>query len=163
MHERMHERRHNPADLCHADDLACFKAAVEDAVARSAAAGGAEVAVAFSRRFKFPNGRWCCVHTSGCLQGTRWHFVCKLLRAQEAKERAIRALLLAVSHELRTPAQSGLAASQLLAQRAAVLQDAEAAFLAEAVRASCGLLLGAWPCMRRASMRRRRKRTNFRL
>jgi hypothetical protein len=69
--------------------------------------------------------------------------VCKLLRDQEAKEKAIRRLLLSVLPELRTPAQSGLAAAQLLAQRASVLADSEASFLVQAMSASCGLLLGA--------------------
>jgi signal transduction histidine kinase len=68
--------------------------------------------------------------------------VCKLLRAQEEKERAIRSLLLSISHELREPAQSGLAASQLLSQRRSVRADAEATFLVDAIGASCGLLLG---------------------
>ena len=72
--------------------------------------------------------------------------MCKLLRKQEEKERSMRSLLLAISHELRTPAQSGLASSQLLAQRASVTEDTEAAFLVQAIGASCGLLLGARSC-----------------
>ena len=79
-------------------------------------------------------------------QGSRWSLVCKLLRKQEEKERSMRSLLLAISHELRTPAQSGLASSQLLAQRASVTEDTEAAFLVQAIGASCGLLLGACSC-----------------
>ncbi len=77
-------------------------------------------------------------------QGSRWYLVCRLLQAQQAKEQALRQLLLSVSHELREPAQSGLAASTLLAQRASVSSDAEASFLVQAVTASYGLLLGAF-------------------
>jgi hypothetical protein len=69
--------------------------------------------------------------------------VCKSAASQIAKEAALRSLLLSVSAELRTPAQSGLAASQLLAQRASIAGDDEALFLVQAVGASCGLLLGA--------------------
>jgi K+-sensing histidine kinase KdpD len=66
-----------------------------------------------------------------------------MLREQEAKEQGVRNLLLSISHELREPTQSSLAASQLLAQHANVVQDSEAAFLVQAIRASCGFLLGA--------------------
>jgi hypothetical protein len=51
--------------------------------------------------------------------------------------------LLSISFELREPAQSGLAASQLLMQRASVANDEDAIFLARAIGASCRLLLGA--------------------
>ena len=50
------------------------------------------------------------------MQGSKWLAVCKLLRAQQAKEDAVRSLLVSISHELRTPAQSGLAAAALLAR-----------------------------------------------
>lgn len=55
----------------------------------------------------------------------------------------MRNLLLSINHELREPTQSSLAASQLLAQHADVVQDSEAAFLVQAICASCSFLLGA--------------------
>jgi K+-sensing histidine kinase KdpD len=65
------------------------------------------------------------------------------MQYQMNKEQALRSLLLSISHELRTPAQSGLAASTLLAARDSVASDDEALFLVRAISASCGLLLGA--------------------
>jgi signal transduction histidine kinase len=126
----------------HPDDLPIAAAAFTDAIQRSAAAGGAAASVHVTRRMRVADGTYVPVHTSGCMEGGRWHLVCKRLNAQEAKEKAIRSLLLSISHELRTPAQSGLAATQLLSARASVQGDAEAAFLVQAVGASCGLLLG---------------------
>ncbi len=75
-------------------------------------------------------------------QGPSWYLVCKSLQSQKEKEQALRSLLLSISHELRTPAQSGLAASQLLAARGSVAADDEALFLVQAIGASCRLLLG---------------------
>ena len=64
----------------------------------------------------------------------------------------MRNLLLSISHELREPVQSSLAASQLLAQHANVVQDSEAAFLVQAICASCGFLLGAHACISHAAV-----------
>jgi hypothetical protein len=52
-----------------------------------------------------------------------------------------------IIRELREPAQSALAAAQLLSQCVSVEADSEAAFLAQAIWASCGLLLGACCCV----------------
>jgi hypothetical protein len=68
---------------------------------------------------------------------------CKDVKEQVEKEQSLRTLLVSISFELREPAQSGLAASQLLAQRASVANDEDAIFLARAIGASCRLLLGA--------------------
>jgi hypothetical protein len=135
-------RGHNALALAHPDDIPTAVAAFTDAMQRSAADGGAAASVHVTRRMRSADGSYMLVHTSGCMEGPRWHLVCKRLNAQEAKEKAIRGLLLSISHELRTPAQSGLAATELLAARASVQGDAEAAFLVQAVGASCGLLLG---------------------
>jgi signal transduction histidine kinase len=68
--------------------------------------------------------------------------MCKDSREQMEKEEALRKLLLCISRELREPANSVLAAKALLAQRASVSDDAEAAFWVQAIGASCRLLLG---------------------
>jgi K+-sensing histidine kinase KdpD len=68
--------------------------------------------------------------------------MCKSMQLHMEREQALRSLLLSTSHQLRTPAQSGLTASELLAERASVAGDAEALFLVQAIGASCRLLLG---------------------
>ena len=135
-------RRHNPTAWMHPDDVPVMDAALGGAAACSQAAGGAAVCFAATRRMKLPDGSFTWIRSSGCVKGNRWFALCRLLAPQMAKEAAMRSLLLRISHELRTPAQSGLAAAQLLAQRESVRGDQEAAFLVQAIGASCGLLLG---------------------
>ena len=125
----------------HPDDIPVMDAAFGDASVRSLAAGGAAACFAATRHMKLPSG-YTLVRSSGCIKGDQWYSLCRLLGPQLAKEEAMRSLLLSISHELRTPAQSGLAAAQLLAQRSCVRGDQEAAFLVQAISASCGLLLG---------------------
>ncbi len=117
------------------------EAAFADALQRTALSGKAEP-LRITRRMLLPDGSWTWVNSSGCVQGSHWYMVCKSMQQQVETEQALRSLLLSILRELRTPAQSGLAAAQLLAQRASVARDGEALFLVQAVRASCGLLLG---------------------
>jgi hypothetical protein len=128
----------------HPDDLPKVQAVFADALARTAAAGGAAIPIAITRRLRLPNSVYTWVHTSGCIEGDAWCVACASMQFQRDKEQQLRSLLLSISHELRTPAQSGLAASQLLAQRDSVARDEEALFLVRAIGASCGLLLGSF-------------------
>ncbi len=125
----------------HADDVADIRAAFADAK-RRADASGCAAQLAVKRRLQMPDGSWEWVSAYGCVQGATWLLVCKSLQAQVEQEAALRSLLQSVSRELRTPAQSGLAASELLARRDSVSADSEAAFLVRAIAASCRLLLG---------------------
>jgi hypothetical protein len=49
----------------HPDDLPRAKAALDDALARSAANGGGAVPLSLDRRLKRPDGSWAWLHTSG--------------------------------------------------------------------------------------------------
>ena len=140
----------NPAEQMHPDDLPVVQATFADAMQRSAASGRPEP-MWLRRRVLLPDGSYTWVHTSGCMQGNQWYLTCKSMQLQVDTEQALRSLLLSTSHELRTPAQSGLAASQLLAQRASVEADEEALYLVQAIGASCRLLLGALEAWRVAA------------
>lgn len=111
-------------------------------VAQSEAQGGAPVHFIVLRRELMGDGSYSLLRSNGCITGNRIVAVCRQLRAQEQKEEAMRQLFVSISRELREPAQSGLAAAQLLSQRACVAEDEESVFLARAISASCGLLLG---------------------
>jgi len=60
----------------------------------------------------------------------------------QAAQRAMRAILLSTSFDLRCSATNVVGASTLLRNRPTVMADAEAAFLADAVRVSCNMLNG---------------------
>ncbi len=52
----------------HPDDVPRIQAQLGDAVARSAAQGGAAVPFVFERRMRLPGNTFAMIHSSGCVE-----------------------------------------------------------------------------------------------
>jgi PAS domain S-box-containing protein len=87
-------------------------------------------------------GTYFWVHMQMCRVGDTIYGVWRDATRHKHTQAALRAYLDAMSHDLRTPCHSIVAASQLLASRESVADDAEAAFLVQAIRSSGALMLG---------------------
>ena len=129
---------HKALEFAHEEDVA----GELGAVLRAGAACPARKPFTVKRRLLLPDGSFTWLLCTGCTEGRCVYAVCSDHHEQVAKEAALRALLLSVSRELREPANAILTASALLARRAAVADDAEAAFCVQALGASSCLLLG---------------------
>jgi PAS domain S-box-containing protein len=94
------------------------------------------------RRMVCANGSLRWMHVDICMHDGALMCVARDATRQKATQKALNEFLLSTSHDLRTPVHSILTGTQLLGQRESVRGDAEAAFLLDAVKASCALLLG---------------------
>ena len=84
--------------------------------------------------------RWVDMHV--VREGGALYSVWRDATQRKHTQAALHEFLITTSHDLRTPAHSIVTAAQLLAACDAVMQDADAAFLVQAISTSAALMLG---------------------
>jgi signal transduction histidine kinase len=85
---------------------------------------------------------WADIESTYTMRGSLYFGVTRDATGVQAAQRALKDVLLSTSFDLRCAATSVVGASSLLRSRPAVMEDAEAAFLSDAVRVSCNMLNG---------------------
>ena len=85
---------------------------------------------------------WADIESTYTTRGSILFGITRDATGTQAAQQALKDILLSTSFDLRCSATSVVGASSLLRNRPAVLADAEAAFLSDAVRVSCNMLNG---------------------
>lgn len=85
---------------------------------------------------------WADIESTYTMRGSLYFGITRDATGVQAAQRALKDVLLSTSFDLRCAATSVVGASSLLRSRPAVMEDAEAAFLSDAVRVSCNMLNG---------------------
>ena len=125
------------SEAVHPDDLPLVLASIAEA-RRETERSWRTVRYREARR----DASWADIESTYTARGSLLFGITRDATGVQAAQRALKDILLSTSFDLRCSAASIVGASSLLRNRPAVMADAEAAFLSDAVRVSCNMLNG---------------------